>query len=81
MTKEKYIELRKENALGEIVYSFYKEKAKEKGLKIYDSDFFIKAFNIWANINRGAVKTATSYYDNKFTVQTTMFNNKEINYI
>ena len=80
MTREEYIELRNDNQLGHICYTYYVEKAEQKGLEIYDIDFFIKAFNIWITFDKGAVAVATSHYDNLFVVQTLISNNKEIKY-
>ena len=64
----------------QICYNFYVEKAEQKGLKVYDIDFFTKAFNIWLTFDSSAVNVATTHYDNLFTVQTLIFNNKEIKY-
>lgn len=80
MTREEYLEMRRHEELGEICYAYYKIKAEEKNFKVYGIDKFIQALNIWMQMNNNVVETATSYFDNLFTIQTTTLNNKVIRY-
>ena len=80
MNREEYLKLRNNKDLGEICYSFYKIKAEEKNFKVYNIDTFIEAFNMWIRLSKDSVEQATTYFDNLFTVQTTMLNKKEIKY-
>lgn len=69
MEREEYLQLRNNGDIDEIAFKFYKEKAEEKSLKVYDKDFFLNALNLWANLNKiNVVHIITQYFDNLFTV-------------
>jgi hypothetical protein len=80
MKKEDYLKLRNNNNQAQICYNYYQEKVAEKGLKKYDGNTFIQAFNIWQSMHGSILETVLSHYDNKFTITTLSLENREIKY-
>lgn len=80
MNRKEYLNLRRKQELGQICYEYYKKEAKRKGFKVYDVDFFIKAFNHWISMDNRAIKIALDYFDKFFTITVVKLDNKEISY-
>lgn len=63
MTKEKYIELRQNNDLGEIIYQYYQEGFNsEKHKNFFEKQDFLATLNFWGQINN-FIPGIISYYN------------------
>lgn len=67
MTREEYVMHRNNDDKGNIVYFYYNEVCKERGIIPFEPHKFITLFNTWA-FSRIATSKVIDYYDNKFEI-------------
>ena len=82
MERKKYLRLRNENAIAEIMYIYYSHKVSAKGLEIYPIESFIQSLNIWTQMTgEDVVNAALGELDRKHEIQELTLNGKVIKYL